>query len=276
MRASIGESSILKIEDPRFIGEIKIDSSYEFAQLKELEEKYPDVTFVLMVTPDNIDELKPKLIEYKGSSLKFKIGFTGYRHAEGSIKFFQELGVPFYLMREQICSMDEFVSFCDLGVSDVIISGSLAFQMERLGHMARIKNVKLRMIPDVAQYDFASFHHVSYNEERCLTSFWVRPEDLMDYAPYISMIDFIDPEKEAVSYDVYFIDREWVGQLKYLIRGFEHELNSKFVPKDIGFGKERLNCERKCLHYACHNCSRVYVIATLTEAEFNKHLEGAR
>lgn len=156
-------------------------------------------------------------------------------------------------------SLDMLNVLCEKGVSDVYVSGELGFQMKNARDIADRYGVKLRMVPNIAQISGFTFAHTQ--KDGNLTAFWVRPEDLDLYEPYIDVVEFmcID-EKQKVFYEIYFQDRRWIGNVDTIIAGVEDVSNRGLISL---FTEARLNCGKKCLLDRCHNCHRLKAASKL-------------
>ena len=167
------------------------------------------------------------------------------------ISLFKKAEIPFFIGR-QIMSWDEFLYHIELGVSEIYISGSLGFELEAVSRISKEHNVKLRAIPNIAQgYDLGI---------PPLKKFFIRPEDIELYSQYIDTFELQGPhDKIDILYKIYR-SKQWYGNIRELIIGFDVDLDTKHVIPL--FGEKRTNCGRRCLKgKKCHLCDSISELA---------------
>lgn len=78
---------------------------------------------------------------------------------------------------------------------------TLAFEIDKCGNKAHEAGVNIRILPNIAQSQFADTEDVK--------KFFVRPEDIHHYEPYVDTLEFLcDISKEATIYKIYAIDKK--------------------------------------------------------------------
>lgn len=88
---------------------------------------------------------------------------------------------------------------------------------------------------------------------------WIRPEDLDDYEPYISAIEFAAStlEQEQTLYRIYAEKKEWLGETRDLIKSLNFPGHNQLIPPHI-LGPRRQNCGQECQRLSpCRFCYRV-------------------
>ena len=108
--------------------------------------------------------------------------------------------------------------------------------------------IKIRMTPNIAYYGYIP-------RENGIIGFWVRPEDVSYYEPYIDVFEFedCDIKKEQALYRIYAEQKEWPGDLNNLITNLNYSSSNPLIPSDITISK--ITCGQKCLKgYNCHSC----------------------
>ena len=142
---------------------------------------------------------------------------------------------------------DEIYGMIQRGVSDVYVTESLAFSIEKISPYYKTKGVNVRMIPNIAQYRKGFKENIP---DPC--KFFIRPEDVEIYEPYVDTFEIIAPDDRlSVLFEIYN-NRQWLGDLKDLIVGLEESFfNTGLVPY---FGPERLKCGQKCMQEKCNLC----------------------
>lgn len=140
-------------------------------------------------------------------------------------------------------------------ITDVYIGGEAAFKMSEVKIIADSLGIKIRVIPNVCERIFS----LTENANCC---FWIRPEDLSLYRDYVDVIEFFG-DKQHLLYKIYFLDKEWIGDLGTIITNlFEEIPNVKIGPT---FGERRLNCGKTCSFNKCHKCDYIINLAKMEE-----------
>ena len=155
---------------------------------------------------------------------------------------------------------DKFNALCEMGVTDVYVTGQLAFQMNTVRKLSeKFSHVKIRVIPNMAQVSGFGIGHMQ--EGGNITAFWIRPEDLYLYEGCVDVVEFIGrDEKQSVFYEIYFLDKRWNGNLGVIIAGLG-DVNNLGIPSD--FTIRRLDCGKSCLVDRCHSCYKYKSLADL-------------
>ena len=170
----------------------------------------------------------------------------------------REHGTPFYFY-EPCYDWDQFRANISLGVSDVFISGTLGFELDKISEVAKRNNVKVRCYANIAQ---------AWNTKQSngFKNFYIRPEDVDFYSQYVDVIEFYNSvDKQNVLYEVYFHDKEWNGDLREIIQGLKLKINNYYI---LGseFARRRSQCMKKCLKdQRCELCDRLADLAESLE-----------
>ncbi len=159
----------------------------------------------------------------------------------------KEVNLPFWI-RSYINNWDTLTYFLSLGVTDVLITEELGFDIERVAAAAHKCGTKVRIFPNVAQS--------SINEMYSIKKFFVRPEDIQYYEPYVDVCEFFGTSKNIETYyKVYTKDKKWFGQLKEIIISFNDNLDNRCLLNN--FAQARINCDKKCLKGSkCQLCEK--------------------
>lgn len=165
----------------------------------------------------------------------------------------REAKIPYFYSNYAITA-DEIYSLIKKGASDVYVTESLAFNLIKIGEYCKTKGVRIRIIPNVAQY------RVGFKSEipdPC--KFFVRPEDTELYEPYVSVFEISGlADRFSVTYEIYR-NKQWIGNLSDLITGFTEDFpNGSLVPY---FGPERLKCGQRCMQENCNLCEQMKELA---------------
>jgi len=170
----------------------------------------------------------------------------------------QELGIPvFYTI--PATDWDIFWGFINLGVSQIFIAENLGFEIQQAAEIAHKKGIAIRVYPNVCQS--------SWTDTPSIKTFFIRPEDLKTYEPYVDTIEFYTTqlERQTTLLKIYKKDQRWFGNLGELIIGFKDEVDSRSLIE--AFPVKRTKCGKKCFKGAgCAMCDRAVDLAkTMSE-----------
>lgn len=204
------------------------------------------------------------LIEIKELHNNIAIRFLGELDAETATKL-EEVKIPFFF-NLRVDKWDTLMGLIELGVSDVYIVNELGFELKDVSRVCKENNVNIRVFPNVAQTGS------KIKNLETIKSFFIRPEDIDIYEPYVDVCEFFGPlDRQSVLYDIY-TDKKWIGDLRELIIGLKEHLKSKYLMPC--FGEERLNCGKKCYQNKCIICDKISTIAKqLEEANLEVKIE---
>lgn len=179
------------------------------------------------------------------------------------IEFIKELEVAKipYFFSKFANNWDTFNGLIKMNVSDIYVVEDLGFNLDICAEKAHAAAISIRVFPNIAQSQW------KYTED--IKKFFIRPEDIDQYEPYIDTIEFISDEnyQDEVLYDVYAIKKEWFGPLKEIIRDFNNELDSRYVvPR---FAENRIKCGKRCAkNSSCSICETIeHLSNTLKDKE---------
>ena len=177
----------------------------------------------------------------------FTVGIDEY-NAELVAKL-GEKQVPFYFL-EPVKDWEVLSHYViDLGVSDIDLSGALAFELPKVKHFLKKfgPNTQIRVTPNLMR---ASSPHCPP-----LQSFFIRPNDVEAYEDYVDVMEFEGLEHQDTFFNIYAKEKAFVGKLNQVIYNFPLTIdNLGLIP---AFGERRLGCGRECLSGGrcrrCHN-----------------------
>lgn len=240
------------------VDEINIDIlKTNLEDLKEYCELHKDQRINLCINnyDDAIDNKKffvPFDFQKDNPSYNVKIRLPEWDEAyfKDVKKMYPECKIYFNLY---INDWDLLYEFLDRGVSDVYIVEQLGFELDKVAQVVHDKGVQIRVYPNVAQSQYKALDDI--------LKFWIRPEDVEDYEPYIDVFEFFgDANKQNLYYNIYSKDKKWMGDLKEIIIDLENSLDSTcLVPR---FCKKRITCGRSCMKGGnCRMCNHVIALA---------------
>lgn len=172
------------------------------------------------------------------------------------MEMFKEITIPFFF-GTAVDNWDKLNELIELGVSDIYITGDLAFDLLNVAKYVP-GNIHLRCFVNLCQFE--------WDNSEGLKSFFIRPEDIDFYGGIIDVFEFFNSvEEQNTLYEIYFHDKEWNGSLREIIKGLKREINSYYILGDE-FGKTRASCQRRCLKGgSCKMCDRLVELADSLE-----------
>lgn len=211
-------------KDKRIILDVE-DFSRDFMlaleKIKELSDL--DLTFYIPPTFKYLDEVKDAA--------------AAFNH----ISYFYDLPVG---------SWDQFHGIVREGVSDIIISNELGFELDKVYPIAHQYGVNVIVCPFVCQSSWSNVDK--------LKSFFIRPEDVKIYESYIDT--FIFYGDKSLTYCQIYQEQKWFGNLKEIIVGLDRDLDSRFILPN--FGEARVKCRKRCFKGgSCKICERIYQLS---------------
>ena len=193
-----------------------------------------------------------KLIAMKKeySAYRFAVAFEGNRFDPEVLEQLRENNIPFY------CSFrcdnwETFNYYIKLGVSDINVSGALAFELPKVKRVLEKNkaNIQIRITPNYCTNTLGWTNH--------LIGFFVRPEDIDLYAEYVDILDFYGIENQDTFYNMYAKTKRFLGNLNTCIYNLDMDIDNKAMTSL--FGDRRRACGRECLSGGrCHRCYDLY------------------
>lgn len=206
-----------------------------------------------IIAAEQIEKLQPEDFEIFVAIRKFHPNIAvriGLNHS-GHMVDFVEKDIP-YFFDVFIDSWDMLKGMIQYGVSDVYIVNEFAFHLPQIKQMCG-NEVKIRVFPNVSQ-STDKLHVLP-----TITSFFIRPEDIPFYEPYVDVCEFFGTvDRNEVLYKIY-TSGTWKGNLKELIIGLKEDVpNTGIVPY---FGERRTKCRKACSYNNCNLCSQITNLA---------------
>ncbi len=201
-----------------------------------IAERYPEINFAL------------KLKTYKSSKVKKIVEIIKSRKIKH--KFFFE---------DFVKDWDTLFGYVELLPSDIYIVENLGFELKLISEILHNVNIRVRVFPNVAQS--------SWRETLALKKFFIRPEDVSIYEPYVDVMEFFG-KKDSIEtyYKIYAIDQKWFGKLNEIILDFDDEIDNRFIIPNFAY--HRLKCGKRCYKgRPCRICDSIERLAAVLKNE---------
>ena len=167
-----------------------------------------------------------------------------------------------YFFSTSITTWDQLHYYLNLGASDVYVTEDLGFDIEAVARTVHEHNAIVRVYPNVAQS--------SIKETPGLRKFFIRPEDVELYAPYIDVFEFWgEISRQDTLFHIYSNLKKWFGNLNELILDLNYDIDSRSILPI--FSAFRVKCRKDCLRGAkkCHICDAIDNLSkTLSENNY--------
>jgi hypothetical protein len=200
------------------------DILFDFAQ------KYPKTRLILTIPKDT--EIDYKKLAFPNLTLRFE-----------DIRQADKCALPFY-WAYPITTYDELNALTSLGVSDVLISGPLFFDLKEVSK----RKVPIRLVANLCYEG-----HIPHKNGIC--GQYIRPEDVPFYEKFAAVLEFRTDsiKKEATLFDVYANQKTWKGNLNILLTNLNCNVDNRAIP--VEFAEARSQCRQDCLRNSnCHFC----------------------
>lgn len=156
--------------------------------------------------------------------------------------------------------IEEIVALAAQGVTDIYVGSNLGYQLDIIRKMVQC-NIRFR--PNLIQNAFA-FSDIE-------TQFFIRPEDIQLYEPYIDYIEFyyINIKDTATAYKAYCINHRYDGWLSNIIFNAPAKIHNSCVTSVMA--AERLKCHKSCVYAqsTCKICAHCYELAQTLYAKLH-------
>ena len=215
---------------------------YKMDTIEEIHKQYPDKTVVVEIFEYPSDEIIKDLKMYNGllrGNLKV---------CASALEPYKSLGLKVF-MGYPITDFYTLDGLKNAGVSDVRVAGPLIFNLQAVKNVLKGTDISIRVTPNVAYTD-------GLPHPNGICGGWIRPENLADYDDVIDIIEFEDVAKavkEEVLYRIYFIDKQWLGDLNSVITNLG--VNFYVENSALSLMEKRKTCKQTCMSGGiCHLC----------------------
>lgn len=235
--------------------EIRIGSNQLGRIIDYLREHPATRVCVQYNSKDSIDVVESELS-------KLSLVTTNYTVAVktlSQLRDFLKRNIPAYF-DFPVTEWETFTNLLEWEVSDILIDGPLGFQMDMISK--RKGNTKIRVRPHLSV-------NASISMEGNENSFFIRPEDLDTYAPFIDIVEIFcdNKETEETVYNIYK-RKSFNSDLSILIKYLNVYVNNPYIMPD--FATHRLNCGQvcKCHPGRCQMCKNALELTNLVVKNF--------
>lgn len=216
--------------------------------VSELFEKYPQAEIVLTIHKEKDDKFRWEDIKRWNILSKGKLVLC--LQSLEDVENCKQNNISYY-WGYPINTYYDLQTLKDLGVCYIRLDAPLFFEMDEVKRFG----IPVRAVPNVAHLNEIPNKNGVYGT-------WIRPEDTPLYEDYIEVLQFedCDLKKEAVLYQVYAQQKQWIGPLSLLITNLSCKADNSLILQEAT--KMRLNCGQKCQKTGrCHICERALRLA---------------
>lgn len=264
---------------------IKYLSKSTILDYKNLFKAYPKTKFLIQIPVSQSDEgyesfinnemikaftvLKADKEIMNDFALIFNLPSAGMDpEIESLINYLRANQIEFFFLNP-VSDWETLIYFTSFGVSSLYITDNFGFKIKSIYkyfHTSSIVPVKIRCLPNIAQSKWGFTD---------ITSFFIRPEDVDVYEPYVDTLEIYDSPFLSIPASVIdttvniYKEKRWVGLLADLILNYTYDKEEQDVCSNLllsSFGSRRLNCGRKCQYKEkCSSCLISCIIAKSDE-----------
>lgn len=165
-------------------------------------------------------------------------------------------GYKFFLM-EPVTTFEQLKAYADIGVEYVYLAPPLTHQLDKVAKF----DVKVRAIPFMA-------NQRNYFVEDGVRGQWIRPENVPDYEPYISTLEFYTPDlaRDKARFRIYQ-KQEWMGELGLLVPDLNHSGSNYLISPE--YTAKRMFCGQRCMiDDSCHKCYLMLDLANANRIQY--------
>ena len=257
MQFAVDYNNCPKIRDK--VDEIKLNYIKNFTSLKNFLENHKQqrVCFYIDENNFNPEEDCTLISMLRQNNPEYNFFFLLPLGHEDWASKLKEFNLPFSI-KIYLQEWDLLNYYINLGVSDIFIINNLGFELDKVAKVAHAHKVRVRAFPNIAQSN-------ARNSAAAYKKFFIRPEDLEYYNPYVDVCEFFG-NKEEVYYKIYHDDKKWYGRLNEIIYELDDDIDNRSIPQE-DFCTARIHCGKKCIKGGnCHVCDSIINFArTLQE-----------
>ena len=222
---------------------------------------------IILRIVDMLDEAEvQRIVTFKEGfpNLEFAVSLPEYKneHSKEMFRWCAAAGIPafFHTLVSDWTMLD---AMKNIGVSDIYLVEDICFELDKAAKVLHEAGIKIRVFPNVCQSS------VPTTDTPALKTFFIRPEDVVIYAPYVDVMEFFGRDDQIKTYyEIYAKNRRWLGDLSEMIIDFNDSVDSRGLSHI--FAQQRIKCGKKCMKgSSCNLCQR---FADLSEIMLEKGL----
>jgi hypothetical protein len=222
--------------------------------LVDFMEKFKAQRIILHIDPANFPQKEVrKLIAIHKQYPQYNFAVALPYFNTTLMSLFLSENIPFFVAKP--CSnWEEFHYLLRQRVSDIDISGPLAFEMSKVKQVldSLDRKVIIRATPNRVEKIMA--------QTNSLIGFFIRPEDVEVYEGFIDVLEFEGLEHQDTFFSIYAEQKTFIGNLNQCIYGFDEKVDNKGLVSL--FGERRRDCGRQCLNGG--HCRRCFTMANIS------------
>lgn len=146
---------------------------------------------------------------------------------------------------------DKLHFLASLGVTAIYVGEALGFELDKVASFLHDRNIEVWVYPNIAQS--------SAYRSNPFIKFWIRPEDVELYAPYVDVMHLWKHQKQQQTYLKIYTKGRYSGDLNRFFIDFncdEFLVFNTIIPQEMI--KKRISCGKACLKGAtCSACGAI-------------------
>lgn len=216
---------------------------------------FPDKTIIIEIPKDTID-VDWQLLQKYNEICTLVLCLYDLKDVAKCVNY----NIKFY-WAYPITSYYELKGILDLNPYYILLGAPLSFEVETIHNKT---NAYIRLIANVA-------YNAYIPRENGVCGAWIRPEDVIYYEPYVNALEFdgVDLTAEKTLLHIYKDNKEWPGDLNFLIKNLNYNVDNRALPD--GFGSVRIRCGQRCMkNNICHYCESAFKYARIIQEKYNE------
>ena len=219
--------------------------------IPELAEKYPEADIILELEPGADAGITYETLREYDILCRKKFIVCLNDISPETLAFYHENDIRYFwgysiTTPYELESLSKFTKVCY-----VRVGAPLFFEMDLVAKYG----ISVRHAPNVAHFGYIP-------QADGVNGTWIRPEDLEQYEPTITAIEFLGVElsAERALFRIYGEQKKWPGELGLIVQDINYLGTNRMIPPDLV--EKRLNCGQKCMENGnCRLCWRILDLA---------------
>lgn len=234
----------------------EVEFTYHHANVKVMDflNKIKDNQRVIFRIVEDLDEEQLKRFSmFKESfpNLNFACSLPEYKeeHSREMFRILAAAGVPAFF-HTLVSDWTMLNAMKNMGVSDIYLVEDICFELDKAAKVLHEAGIQIRVFPNICQSS------VPVTETAALKTFFIRPEDVVIYAPYVDVMEFFgEPDRIKIYYEIYAKNKRWLGPLNEMVIDLTDSVDSRGLSHL--FAERRIKCGKRCMKgSSCDLCTR--------------------